>query len=167
MAGAVSFEDEHVSARPAGVRAHLAALILVLVACQQQRGADPLPSISQADFPTGTVAGRVHDGNDLPVEGVVVTVAETDATYVTGADGQYVLRVPAQSTFTLRTWKYLYGGTTLTPLHLEPDRVVTGLDILVIPSSSIGAYNAQAGSDEERGVLAIQVISLSGSLRPG
>ena len=136
-------------------------IFLCGLACQQ-RPADPLPAIPKPELSYATISGRVFDGNNLPVEGVVVTVAETDATYTTQADGQYVLQVPAQSTFTVRTWKYLYAGTTLTPLVLEPDRVLTGLDILVIPSSSLGAYNAQAGSDEERGVLAIQVISLSG-----
>ncbi len=144
------------------MRVRYLLLPLVLLTACQQKPADPLPAIPQVEFATATITGRVFDGNDLSVEGVVVTVAETGATYTTGADGLYVLQVPAQTTFTVRTWKYLYAGTTLTPLQLEADRVVTGLDILVIPSSSIGAYNAQAGSDEERGVLAIQVISMSG-----
>jgi hypothetical protein len=143
------------------VRFRFLVILLAAAGCQQ-RPADPLPAISKPELSFATITGRVFDGNDLPVEGVVVTCAETDATYTTGADGLYVLQVPANATFTVRTWKYLYAGTTLTPLYLEPDRVVTGLDILVIPSSSLGAYNAQAGNDEERGVLAIQVISLSG-----
>ena len=144
------------------VRYTSVVILLLATACPQQRQADPLPPIPKAELSFATITGRVFDGNNLPVEGVVVTVAETDATYTTQADGQYVLQVPAQSTFTVRTWKYLYAVTTLTPLTIEPNSVVTGLDILVIPSSSLGAYNAQAGSDEERGVLAIQVISMSG-----
>ena len=114
------------------------------------------------EFSHSTLTGRVHDGNDLPVAGVTITCSETDETYVTQADGLYVLRVPASTTFTVRTYKPLYAGTTLTPMYLEPDRVVTDLDILVVPGPSIGAYNAQAGPDENRGILAVQVISLSG-----
>lgn len=138
-------------------------IFLLAVACQQPRQADPLPlPPAKPDPGSATLTGRVHDGNDLPVEGVTVTCSETDDTYVTRADGLYVLRVPAQSNFTVRTYKPLYAGTTLTPMYVEPDRVVTGLDILVVPGPSIGAYNAQAGSDENRGVLALQVVSLSG-----
>lgn len=140
----------------------LVHVLLVCLACQQ-RTADPLPNPPPPpELSYGTLSGRVLDGNDLPVEGVTVTCSETDDKYVTAADGLYVLRVPAQSLFTVRTYKPLYAGTTLTPMYVEPDRVVTDIDILVVPGPSIGAYNAQAGSDENRGVLALQVISISG-----
>jgi hypothetical protein len=136
---------------------------LAAAACQQPRPADPLPALPPTpELSYATLVGRVHDGNDLPVDGVTVTCAESDERYTTGPDGQYALRVPAGTTFTLRTYKPLYAGTTLTPMLVEPDRVVTGVDILVVPGPSIGAYNAQAGPDENRGVLAIQVVSLSG-----
>ncbi len=135
---------------------------LIASACQQPRPADPLPELPKPEFVTATLAGRVLDGSNLPVAGVEVTVAETDEKYLTAADGQYVLRVPASTTFTVRTYKALYAGTTLSPLWVEPDRTVTGLDILVVPSSSVGAYNANAGFDEDRGIIAVQVVSLSG-----
>jgi len=135
---------------------------LLAAACQQPRPSDPLPEIPKPEYATATLSGRVLDGNNLPVEGVIVTVSETDSSYTTAADGLYVLRVPASTTFTVRTNKPLYAGTTVSPLWLEPDRVVSGLDILAIPSSSVGAYNANAGFDEERGVIAIHVVSLSG-----
>ena len=137
-------------------------LVALICGCPQPRPADPLPEVVKPEVLLATVTGHVLDGNNLPVEGLVVTVSETDRTFTTGPDGAYVVKVPAQTTFTLRTFKNGYAGTTLTPMYLEPDRVVTDLDILIIPSSSIGAYNAQAGPDEDRGVLAIQVVSLSG-----
>jgi hypothetical protein len=135
---------------------------LALSACPQPRPADPLPVESKPELSFATLAGRVVDSNGLPVEGVTVTCAETDATFTTGAGGEYVLEVPADSTFTVRTAKLLYAPTTLTPLQLLPGRVLSGLEVLVIPSSSLGAYNAQAGSDENRGVLAVTVVSLMG-----
>lgn len=145
------------------MRVRYLLLSLVLLTACQQKPADPLPlPPPKPELSYATLTGRVHDGNDFPVEGVTVAVAETGDKYTTGADGLYVLKVPAQNTFTVRTYKPLYAGTTLTPLSVEPDRVVTGIDILVVPGPSIGAYNAQAGPDENRGVLAVQVISLSG-----
>ena len=85
----------------------LLVLALALTACQQSRPADPLPEIPAPDLAFATVAGRVLDGNELPLEGVTVTCSETDEAYTTGADGQFVLKVSAGNTFTLRTYKPL------------------------------------------------------------
>jgi hypothetical protein len=104
----------------------------------------------------------VVDASALAVEGVLVTCSETDERATTAADGSYSLKVPADTTFTLRTYKPLFAGTTVTPIRVAANKTITHFDILTIPGPSIGAYNAQAGSDEARGVLAINVVSRSG-----
>jgi hypothetical protein len=139
-----------------------------LTACTQPpHKADPLPALPPVpDTGHATVSGLVVDGSNLPVSDVHVICSETGNEYVTGADGVYALQVPASATVTLTTTKFLYATTALTPMMLQPDQVVSGLDILVMPGPSISAFNAQATPDEIRGVLAIQVISVNGQCDP-
>jgi hypothetical protein len=137
-------------------------LLLTLVACAQRK-ADPLPALPPVpDTGHATLSGLVRDGSNLPIAGVLVACNESNDTYVTGADGVYTLQVPASAAITVSTTKSGYASTVLTPMYLEPDRMVGGLNILMMPGPSISAFNAQATPDEQRGVLAIQVISLNG-----
>lgn len=137
-------------------------LLLTLVACAQRK-ADPLPAVPPVpDTGHATLSGQVLDGSNLPIAGVLVACNESNDSYITGADGLYALQVPAASAITVSTTKTGYASTVLTPMYVEPDRVVNGLNILMMPGPSIGAFNAEAGPDEIRGVLAVQVISLNG-----
>src|SRR5262249_28308376 len=94
--------------------------------------------------------------------GGLVISKESGDSYTTGADGVYAVQVPASAAVTLSTTKLGYASTVLTPMVLQPGQVVSGLNILMMPGPSIGAFNAQAKPDEVRGVLAIQVISVNG-----
>jgi len=67
--------------------------------------------------PTFTIAGRVLDTNDHPVEGVIVTLS-TNRSTTTRSDGSYTLRDLEEGTYTVTPYK---EGYTFSP----EDRLVT------------------------------------------
>jgi hypothetical protein len=141
-------------------------LVFVMLTACAQRKAEPLPSIPPVpDTGHATVSGQVLDGSNLPVPGVLVACNESNdssASYVTGADGVYAVQVPANAAITLSTTKLLYAMTVTPPMQLQADQVVSGFNLLMLPSTEISSFNAEAGPDEVRGVLAIQVVSMGG-----
>jgi hypothetical protein len=117
-----------------------------------------------------TLSGRVVDLSDIPLAQMVVTCAESDASFTTGADGKWTLEVPADTSLTLRAVPLdplnVYKANTVGPIQLADRTVITDFDILSVPGSTIGLLNAIAGGDENRGVLAVKVVSIGGKCLP-
>ena len=143
-------------------------LTLVLAAC----GFHPseVPVIPQVKVGTATVSGRVVDLSDIPVPAMTVSCAESDASFVTGDDGKWSLRVPADSAITLRVVPVdplnVYKDTSFGPMQLSNHQVLENLDLLSVPGSTLGGLNGIASGDENRGVVALTVVSITGKCIP-
>lgn len=110
-----------------------------------------------------TVRGRAVDGNGLPVVGATIWAAESDDSTTTDAEGRFTLRVPAESTITLRGLKEVYTGTSVQPFALQPDATLDGLEVRMIPGSTLALLNNYVSGNENHGVVAVNVVSLSAS----
>jgi hypothetical protein len=144
------------------------SLCLVLCACGFRPSEPPVTPVVVVG--KATVRGRVLDLSSIPVADMRVTCSENDASVVTGADGKWSLEVPADTTITLRAVPvdplFVYKDVTFGPLQLSNKAVVENVELLSVPGSTIGGLNAIAGGDENRGVLAVKVISLGGKCTP-
>lgn len=144
------------------MRSSLLAL-LMLTACGPTFPKSELPSTPVITTQRATVNGRVLDANGLPVANALVWSAESDDSTTTATDGTFTLSVPADTTITLRALKEVFTGSSLQPLSLAPNTTLEGLELTMIPGSTLGLLNTLAGGLEEHGAIAVTVTSLSAS----
>ena len=143
-------------------------LALLLTGC----GFHPseVPVIPHVDVGTATLSGRLTDLSNIPVPAMTVSCAESDAKFVTGDDGKWQLTVPADTSITLRVVAVdplnVYKDTNFGPMQLSNRAVIENLDLLSVPGSTIGGLNGIASGDENRGVIALQVVSITGKCSP-
>ena len=144
------------------------ALLLLLAACGFR--ASDVPVIPHVSVGTARVSGRVVDLSRIPLAGIRVSCAESDAAVVTLDDGRWSLEVPADSSVTLRAVAVdpasVYKDSTFGPVQLSSRAVFEGVELLSVPGSTIGGLNGIASGDENRGVIALRVVSLTGRCTP-
>ena len=146
----------------------LVCLCLTLSACGFRPSEPPVSPVVVVG--KATLSGRVLDLSNIPVANMRVTCSESDASVITGPDGTWALQVPADTTITLRAVPVdpasVYKDVTFGPLQLSNKAVVENVELLSVPGSTIGGLNAIAGGDENRGVLAVKVVSIDGKCTP-
>jgi hypothetical protein len=125
-----------------------------------------VPVIPHVEVGTAHVSGRVVDLSSIPVPDILVSCAESDASFTTGADGRWELTVPADTALTLRAVPLdplnVYKDTTFGPLQLSSHAELEDVELLSIPGSTIGLLNGFASGDENRGLVALHVVSITG-----
>ncbi len=144
-------------------------LALAVAACSQRTA--EVPEVPPKPEPgTAVLAGRVVDLGGQPLSGITVACPEGDAKTLTDDFGQFRLAVPAGATVTLRAFSEdplsVYKPTTTLPVLLSLDQRLAGLELLVLPGSTVSELNAFVSSDENRGVLAVVVQSVGGKCTP-
>jgi hypothetical protein len=139
--------------------------LLVLSACGPTFPKSEVPSSPGLTIGRATVNGRVFDANGLAVGSVLVWSAESDDSTTSAADGTFTLSVPADTTVTLRALKEVFTGTSMQPFSLRPGDVFDGLEVMMIPGSTLGLLNTLARGLEDHGAVAVTVTSL-GSCDP-
>jgi hypothetical protein len=143
-----------------------AALCTLLLAAGCGPRPSEVPVIPHITVGTATLSGRVVDLSNIPIAGMRVSCAESDAAMVTGADGLWTLDVPADSAITVRSVAVdplsVYKDTTFGPLQLSSHISLENIDLLSVPGSTLGGLNGIASGDENRGVIAVKVISITG-----
>lgn len=150
------------------MRAAVSVLLLLSAACVNRPSTPPVtPTITVG---TARVSGVVLDLSRLPVPQMRVSCPESDAAVVTGDDGTWSLEVPADTTLTVRAVPVdplnVFKDVTFGPMQLSNKATLEHVELLSVPGSTIGGLNAIAGGDEVRGVLAVKVVSLSGTCAP-
>jgi hypothetical protein len=114
-----------------------------------------------------TLTGQIHDRLGVPMAGATVRLLEENTTATTDASGYYSLDVPTASTVSLKASKAGYADTLFHPFELAADATKGEASARLWPIADVEAYNELHGSNLNRAVLAVQVISLSGQCNPG
>ncbi len=139
-------------------------LALLLLACGSRTF--EVPVTPTVEVGRATVSGRVVDLSNIPVPAMTVSCAESDDSFVTGADGAWSLSVPADTSITLRVVAVdplsVYRDTSFGPMQLSNKQSLDNLELLSVPGSTVGGLNGIASGDENRGVIALQVVSVTG-----
>lgn len=138
-----------------------ALVLFLLSACSASFPPSELPTSPVISTGRATVKGKVVDGVGVPVAGALVWSAESDDSITSAADGTFSLSVPSDTTLTLRALKEVFTGTSLQPFSLTAGSTVEGLEVLMIPGSTLGLLNNYASGVEDHGVVAVTAISLS------
>ena len=140
------------------------ALSFVLAGCGFR--ASEVPVIPHVQVGTASLSGRVVDLSNIPVPAMTVSCAESDDSFVTGEDGKWRITVPADTSITLRSVavdpKNVYKDTTFGPIQLSARMAMEDLELLSVPGSTTGGLNGIASGDENRGVIALKIVSLTG-----
>lgn len=138
-----------------------ALLWSLLSACSAPLPASEVPITPVVKTERATVKGRVLDGVGAPVASALVWAAESDDSTTTALDGTFTLSVPSDTTLTLRALKEVFTGTSLQPFTVTAGSTVEGLEVTMIPGSTLGLLNNYASGVEEHGAVAVTAISLS------
>jgi hypothetical protein len=153
----------------------LSLAALVGGGCGRERAIDttpvPDPTLPEIPHPVpgqALLAGRVVDGAGQGVVGATVTVAETDATARTDADGVYQISIPSDSTITLAASATGFATTYRESVVVASQSMIPGFDLLVLPAADVTQMNALSMPDQAdaRGLMAIRVHSTSDSCLP-
>ncbi len=142
---------------------HTPGLVLLLLACGPALKKSDVPTTPMVEVDRATVHGVIRDPSGIALEGVQVVVAETDDVTLTDATGAFTLSIPADTTVTLRALKpIVYTSTTLQSFVAPAGARLEGLDVILLAGSTLGAFNQMVNPNEDRAVVAVNVVSVSG-----
>lgn len=162
------------SARPRSLGTLVATVVLTAMAsgwgCGQEMSSgmqpidqDTIPMMPRPVAGTATIAGQVTDANGAGVAGATLTVAETDATVVTAADGRFELAVPSDSTLTLIAAAAGYAKTYRESVVVASQTRIDGFDFLMLSPDQLTSFNTLNGAKMSTGgLMAIRLHSMNG-----
>ncbi len=103
----------------------------------------------------GSLAGTASDNASLPIEGVTVSIAETDLSDITDADGEYFIGDIIQGTYDIVFTHTAYCDTIRSSILIFTDEITT-LDVVLSDAGNL----AGAATDSESNTLEGVAVSV-------